>query len=155
MSEFDEFIAGITRSGAGLAVDADLRLVVTTATGDSTIARVTGSGQQVSVEAQRPDVLLAAVDRADVGRVADLLTAAGITVEVHGPRGPVVTLGAGTSNRVGRALTGSGGVAPTSQGAVRLVWASRRVRVTVGALRTAIAAVAIGRLRRAAGDRPD
>ena len=57
-------------------------------------------------------MLLAAVDRTHVGRVAELLTATGITVAVRGPRGPLVTMGAGTSNRLGRAVTGSDRVAP-------------------------------------------
>ena len=149
MSEFDEVVAGLTRAGAGLAVDTDLRLELTTPAGDSTSARVTGNGQQVDVEAERPGVLLAAMDRADVGRVAELLTAAGITVAVRGPHGPVVTLGAGTSNRLGRAFTGSGRVAPTPLGAVRLVWASRQVRTTVLALSAAVVVATVGRLRRA------
>ena len=148
MSEFEELVAGLTRAGAGLAVDTDLRLELTTPAGDSTTARVTGTGQQVSVEADRPEVLLAAMDRADVGRVAELLTAAGITVAVRGPDGPVVTLGAGASNRLGKAFTGSGRVAPTVRGAARLVWASRQIRVTVVALSAVAVVVAVGRLRR-------
>ena len=154
MAELDEFLAGLTagpRPGAaGLAVEADLRLELRNAAGSSTTARVTGNGQQVSVEAQRPEVLLAAVDRADVGRVAELLAATGVTVAVHGPQGPVVTLGAGTSNRLGRVVTGSGRVAPAPRGVVQLAWASRQVRTAVVALASAIVAVAaIGRLRRA------
>lgn len=147
MSEFEELLAGLTRGGAGLAVDTDLHLDLTTAAGDSTTARVTGNGQQVSVETDRPGVLLAAMDRADVGRVAELLTAAGITVAVRGPHGPVVTLGAGTSNRLGRLFTGSGRVAPTALGAVRLVWANRPVRATVVALSAAVVVATVGRLR--------
>jgi hypothetical protein len=153
VSELDEFMAGLAvmaeRGEAGLAVEADLYLELTTAAGASTTARVTGDGQRVKVEAQRPEVLLAAVDRADVGRVAELLTATGITVAVHGPHGPVATLGAGTSNRLGRAVTGSVRVAPAPRGAVRLVWANRQVRVTVVALSAAVVVAAVGHLRRA------
>lgn len=150
MAELDEFLAGLGRRAAGLAVETDLRLELTTAAGASTTARVTGNGQQVTVDAQRPEVFLAAVDRADVGRAAELLTATGITVAVHGPRGPVVTLGAGTSNRLGRVVTGSGRVAPTPLGALRVAWASRQVRAAVVALPAAVVVVAaIGRLRRA------
>ena len=154
MSEVDGFLAGLIaaseRDAAGLAVDADLRVELTTAAGESTTARVTGNGRQVRVEAQRPEVLLAAVDRKDVGRVADLLTATGITVAVNGPHGPVVTLGAGTSDRLGRMVTGSGRVAPAPRAAMRLAWASRPVRATVVALSAAIVVAAIGRRRRTA-----
>ena len=145
MAELDEFLAAVS---GRLAVDADLRLDVTTASRASTTARVTGHGQRVDVETGHPQVLLDAVDRADVGRVAELLTAGGITVAVRGPHGPVVTLGAGTSSRLGRAVTGSVRVAPTRSGAVRLVWTSRPVRVTVLALSAALAVAGIGRLRR-------
>jgi len=99
-------------------------------------------------------VLLAAVDRTHVGRVAELLTATGITVAVRGPRGPLVTLGAGTSNRLGRAVTGSDRVAPTPLGAVRLIGTGRRVRVALVALSAALVLVAAARLRNAGDDRP-
>lgn len=46
-------------------VDADLRLEVTTTTGESTTARATSSAQQVRVEAQRPEILHSVVDRTD------------------------------------------------------------------------------------------
>ena len=150
MSESDGFVAGLAvaleRGAAGLAVDADLRLELTTEAGASTTARVTGRGHQVSVEARRPEVLLAAVDRAQVGRVAELLTAAGITIAVRGPHGPVATLGAGTSDRLGRAVTGSDRVSVTPAAVLRLVAASRRVRTTVVAAIVVIAL--IGRLLR-------
>jgi len=99
-------------------------------------------------------VLLAAVDRTHVGRVGELLTAAGITVAVRGPRGPLVTLGAGTSNRLGRAVTGSDRVAPAPLGAVRLIGTGRRVRVALVALSAALVLVAAARLRNAGDDRP-
>ena len=99
-------------------------------------------------------MLLAAVDRTHVGRVAELLTAAAITVAVRGPRGPLVTLGAGTSNRLGRAVTGSDRVAPPPLGAVRLIGTGRRVRVALVALSAALVLVAAARLRNAGDDRP-
>jgi hypothetical protein len=132
---------------AGLAVDADLQMQVTTATGTSTAVHVTGNGQRVRVEAARPEVLLAAVSRADVGRAADLLAGAGITVAVHGPRGPVAALGAGTSDRFGRLATGSPRVALARSGAVRLVWASRPARVAVIALLGVLGVGIASRLR--------
>lgn len=147
MSDVDEILADLTDvpAAAGLAVDADLRLELTTAAGDSTTARVTGHGQRVRVETERPDVLLAAVDRTDVGRIAELLAATGISVAVHGPHGPVATLGAGTSNRFGRAITGSSRVAPDLRGALRLVWTDRAVRTASFAVPAALAALAAAR----------
>jgi hypothetical protein len=134
-------------AGSGLAVEADLRLEVTSTSGTTT-ARVTGHGQQVRVEAERPEVLLAAVSPADVGRVADLLAGAGITVAVRGPRGPVASLGAGTSDRFGRAVTGSRRVALARRGAVRLVWSSLPARrIVLAALVVLAAGTVIGRLR--------
>jgi hypothetical protein len=145
VAEVGEALDGLS---AALAVDADLRLQVTTAAGTTT-AHVTGYGQQVRVEAERPEVLLAAVDRADVGRAADLLAGAGISVVVRGPRGPVAALGAGTSDRFGRALTGSRRVAVDRRGAVGLVWSRRPVRTGVVAVLAALAAgTAIEWLRR-------
>lgn len=137
------------RDTAGLAVDADLQLELTTAAGASSTARVSGHGQQVRVQVERPGVLLAVLDRAEVGRAADLLAATGITLDVHGPHGRVATLGAGTSNRVGRVVTGSSRVAPVLGGAARLVWAGRPVRMSVVALSAVLVVLAaIGRLRR-------
>jgi hypothetical protein len=134
---------------AGLAVDADLRLELTSTAGTTT-ARVTGNGHRVRVEAERPEVLLAAVSRADVGRAADLLAGAGITVDVRGPHGPVASLGAGTSDRLGRAVTGSRRVAIAPRGAVPLVWAGRRARTSAVVLLVALAVgTAIGRRLRA------
>ena len=157
MSDLDEFFAELStppgRAAGGVAVDADLQVVLTTASGTSTTARITGGGQQVRIDAQRPEVLLGAVDRTGVGRVAELLAATGITVALHGPHGPVAALGAGTSDRLGRVITGSRRVAPAPLGAVRLVWAGLPARMTVAA-RPAVLAVsaaivvlaAIGRL---------
>lgn len=143
MSDLDAFLAGPRPAwgAAGLAVDADLRLELTVAAGVSTTARITGHGRQVRVQADRPDVLLAAVDRTDVGRAAELLAATGITVDVHGPHGPVATLGAGTANRFGRVLTGSRRVAIAPRGAARLVGASRSVRTVAAVVVSAVLVV--------------
>jgi len=121
--------------GATLDVEADLQVEVTSPSGESTTAHVTGSGKRLRVETGRPDVLFASVDRADVGRVADLLAFSGVTVSVVGPGGPVATLGAGTSSRLGRAVTGSSRVSPTA-GAARLA-------VTPGVLRAVAVAAAV------------
>lgn len=88
-------------------IEADLRLAVTTPDGRSTTAHAVGEGSTLRVETPRPDVLLAAVDRADVGPLADALDAAGISVSVSGPNGRVATIGSAASSRVGKLLTGS------------------------------------------------
>jgi hypothetical protein len=113
VSDLDAFFADLdTEAGpTSLAVDADLQMDLTTASGSSSTARVTGHGKQIRVDIQRPEVFLAAMERADIGRAADLLAATGMTVTVHGPDGPVATLGAGTSNRFGRVIPGSSRVA--------------------------------------------
>ena len=152
-SELDAVIAalaaGLAGDTAGLAVDADLRLELTTAAGASSTVRVTGHEQRVRVQVQRPGVLLAAVDRAEVSRAADLLAAVGVTLDVHGSHGRVATLGAGTSNRVGRAVTGSRRVAPVFTGAAPLVLAARPVRNSVIAVSAVLVVLAvIGRRQR-------
>jgi hypothetical protein len=88
-------------------IEADLRLAVTTPDGRSTTAHAVGDGSTLRVETPRPDVLLAALDRADVGPLADALDAAGISVSVSGPNGRVATIGSAASSRVGKLLTGS------------------------------------------------
>ncbi len=88
-------------------IEADLRLAVTTPDGRSTTAHAFGDGSTLRVETPRPDVLLAALDRADVGPLADALDAAGISVSVSGPNGRVATIGSAASSRVGKLLTGS------------------------------------------------
>jgi hypothetical protein len=152
VSELDEFFAALAvgpdHDAAGIAVDADLRVELTTAAGTSTTARVTGHGQRLRVETRRPDLLITSVDRVDVGRAAELLATAGITVDVRGPGGPVATLGAGTSNRVGRAITGSRRVSPSLGGALRLARATRLVRTTAVVLPVVAAVLAVVRMRR-------
>ena len=88
-----------------LQVDADLRLRVTASNGESTTARITGNGQVVRVDVERPDILFASVDNADVGRIADLLAEAGLAVHVEGPDGRAAVIGAGASSRIGKLVT--------------------------------------------------
>lgn len=149
MSDVDGFLAGLTpgRGADVLAVEVDLRWELTLATGGSTTARLTGHGQRMRVDAQRPEVLVAAVDRADVGRAAELLAATGIRVDVHGPHGPVATLGAGTTNRVGRALTGSPRVSVAPRAAARLAWADRSVRTAAAVVSAVLVVLAAARAR--------
>ena len=137
---------------AELDVTADLRLEITSPAGESTTARVTGRGRQVQVETERPDVVLAAVDRKDAGRVADLLAASGVTVSVVGPRGAIATLGAHTSSRVGQFLTGSTRVSATPLGVIRLGLGLRAVRVVAVAVPVAVVLTAVLRqARRSSG----
>jgi hypothetical protein len=141
-------LAGLA-AGGRLEVEADLRLRVTTERGDSTSAHVTGHGRELRVDVERPEVLLAAVDPRDVGQVADLLAASGVTVQVVGPDGPAATVGAGASSRLGKAVTGSANVAPVPRAAASLalsVPAVRRVlAVLVPAALAALAAVVLRR----------
>lgn len=96
------------RSGpANLDIEADVALVVTTPDGRSTTARAVGEGSRLRIETARPDVLLAAVDRAGVGPLADALDTAGISIHVDGPGGRVATIGSAGYSRLGRLLTGS------------------------------------------------
>jgi hypothetical protein len=148
VSELDEFFAGLD-GGAALAVDADLRVELTTASGTAGTALITGHGPRLRVQADRPEALLAAVDRAGAGRVAELLAATGITVTVDGPDGPLAVLGAGTSSRFGRLVTGSSRVAPVPRGALRLARSSRPVRLASLAVPAVLAVLAAVRwLRR-------
>ena len=51
--------------GGRVTVEADLRFSVRAPSGATTSGRVTGSGREVLVEVDRPDVLFAVADRAD------------------------------------------------------------------------------------------
>lgn len=152
MAELDDFFAdldtALARDTAVMTVDADLRLEVVNAAGVSSTARVTGHGQEIRVVAQRPDLLLSVVARDDVGRMAELLAAAGVTVTVDGPRGLVATLGAEASSWIGRAVTGSSRVAPDPLGALRLAMASGPARLAAFALPAVLAALGVARLLR-------
>lgn len=140
-------LAGLA-DGSQLEVEADLRLRVTTERGESTAAHVTGRGSELRVDVERPEVLLAAVDPRDVGQVADLLAASGVTVRVTGPDGPAATVGAGASSRLGRAVTGSRNVAPVPRAAASLVLGNPTVRRTSVVVLAGLAAALVAVLRR-------
>jgi hypothetical protein len=125
-----------------LDVSADLRMHVTAPTGETTGVHVTGSGNELHVEAEKPAVLFSAVAPDDVGRVAELLAAAGLVVRVTGPDGPVAVVGAGVSNRVGRAVTGSARVAPAPRAAARIAASTREFRTVAAGLLAVLVAVA-------------
>jgi hypothetical protein len=135
---FDDPVAALPP----LDVVADLTLHVTAPTGESTGVHVTGAGAEVHVEAERPAVLFSAVAPDDVGRVAELLAASGLVVRVTGPDGPVATVGAGVSNRLGRAVTGSGRVAPAPRAAARIAAGTRAFRTAAAGLVAVLLAVA-------------
>lgn len=88
-----------------IAVDADLSVDLDVGGRPVARARVTGTGAQVSVTVDHPDLLGA--DRRLVGQVADLLAGAGLTASVQGPGGAMARLGAEVSSRVGARATGS------------------------------------------------
>lgn len=134
---------------AALEVAADLRLVVTAPSGESTTARISGDGTTVHVVARRPEVLFSAVSPADVGRAADLLAASGLVAVVSGPRGLVATVGTGVHDRVGRAVTGSVRIALAPRAVLRVVAGTRAARVTAAVLALAV----LGRATRRCGGR--
>jgi hypothetical protein len=130
------------RGPAPLDVTADLTLHVTAPTGETTGVHVTGAGQEVHVEAERPAVLFSAVAPDDVGRAAELLAAAGLVVRVTGPDGAVATVGAGVDNRFGRAVTGSSRVAPAPRAAARIAVGTREFRSAAAGLVAVLLTVA-------------
>ncbi|MEI4274132.1 hypothetical protein TEK04_20600 [Klenkia sp. LSe6-5] len=114
-----------------LVVRADLAIAV----GD-VAARLTGDGSDLTLAATDPLALWRAVvgtpwptgarlrpGRVAVGRLADELAGRGVHLDVTGPHGRVVELGAGVSSPAGRALTGSAAVRP---GSARTVTATAR-----------------------------
>lgn len=123
-----------------LEVVADLTLDV-----DGVPAVLIGSGDHLVLDAADPGALWSAVTRAALpagvgrvdaaralGRLADGLREAGVRLDVRGPRGALVTLGAGVESATGRLSTGSSALRP---GGVRtlgpLVLADLRDRRTV------------------------
>jgi hypothetical protein len=126
-----------------LDVDADLRLHLTTSAGRSTTAQVSGAGRELRVDVQRPEVLLGEIDRTELGQLADLLAEAGITVQVVGPHGPAALIGAGSSSRFGKIVTGSSAVAPSLRGTAGIAAGTGAVRATAGVLAAALVVVVV------------
>lgn len=114
-----------------LRVVADLSIEV-----DGTSARLTSEGDRLLLTSSHPErvwaavvatALPAGVGRVDgpraVGRIADGLADAGLRLEVTGPRGSVVHLGAGVGSGWGRVLAGSAAVGPGKPAALAaLAW---------------------------------
>lgn len=135
-----------------LSVQADLTIEL-----DGDLARLTSDGSALTLEADHPErvwasilasALPAGVGDVDgpraVGRIADQLSDAGLSLEVTGPRGTVAHLGHGVRSRVGRVVTGSSKVQPGAPLAV-VALVSRRSRLVAGAA-VALGALALARL---------
>jgi len=140
-----------------IRVEADLTIDV-----DGTPARLASDGDRLVLSSAHPERVWAAVLSAAlpagigvmdgpraVGRVASELAAAGLRLEVTGPRGNVAQLGAGVQSRLGRMVTGSVAVAPGAPSAVAvLVWSRlprRGIAIAAVALSAAVAAVTLRR----------
>ncbi len=109
-----------------LSVSADLELLV-----DGRPAKLEGAGQHLVLTCEDPVHLWSTLShawlpaRADqvsgtraVGRAASALSDVGVTLDIAGPGGTVVRLGAGAHSRTGRLITGSAAVQPYSVRAV-------------------------------------
>lgn len=133
---------------------------------DGVPGTLTGSGGQLVLETADPRALWSAVTRTSLpagvgrvdtaralGRLADGMREAGVRLEVRGPRGRLVALGAGVRSVAGRVTTGSSALRPGGAGALGpLVLADLRrrpaVRAAAVALVVAAAALAVVRRRR-------
>ena len=152
----------MTGADRRLSITADLRVEVGGAR-----ASVTASGAHVTVHADSPVTLWSELNRAAlpssvgrmsgpraVGRAADLLQHNGLDVQIEGPEGVLVRLGAGVHSRWGRALTGSSAVQPVSVRSLRpiataAVLQSVPLRRSVGIAMIVAVAAAVGQRRRA------
>jgi hypothetical protein len=123
-----------------LSVQADLTIEV-----DGDVARLTADGSALTLTADHPErvwasvlasALPAGVGELDgpraVGRVADQLADAGLTLQVTGPRGTVADLGYGVRSRAGRVITGSAAVRPGAPGALVALVSRRSWAVAAG-----------------------
>ncbi len=150
-----------TTVGHVLSVVADLRLE----TAGQRIQLI-GDGQSLVLHTDHPLALLSAVNRTSlpsaislgrgrrsVAQAADTLSRAGLRVDVRGPAGMLVSMGAGAGSRSGRLLTGSPAV---TVGSAREVASSLANGLTLGrisvasctALAVAVTVFALRRRRR-------
>ena len=88
-------------------IDADLIIGVDAGSGGSANGRLTGTGHRFRFEVDRPDVFFAATSRPVLSAVAARMAEAGLSGEVHGPRGRVGGLDPNRTTRIGALLTGS------------------------------------------------
>ncbi len=147
-----------------LTVQADLRVEV-----DGAIGTVSGAGSTIVISTDEPmKFWSAATDSAlpgavgtmsgprAIGDVADALDAVGLRVEVVGPNGTLVRLGAPADSRLAEMLTGSRSVAFGSPRAVLPpIWSAVRQSsarpLLLGAAGVAAAAVTLAAVRRRRG----
>lgn len=119
-------VAGTEGPIRALSVSADLELLV-----DGRPAKLEGAGQHLVLTCEDPVHLWSTLShawlpaRADqvsgtraVGRAASALRDVGVTLDIAGPGGTLVRLGAGAHSRTGRLITGSPAVQPYSVRAV-------------------------------------
>ena len=142
-----------------IQVEADLTFEI-----DGTPARLTSEGDLLVLSSAYPErvwasvtsaALPAGIGRLDgvraVGQVASELAAAGLRLEVAGPRGELAYLGKGVRSRLGRVVTGSAAVAPGTPSAVAvLIWhrlPHRGAAIAALALGAVAVAVALRRSR--------
>jgi hypothetical protein len=92
-------------------IDADLIIDVDAGTGKSAVGRLTGSGHRFQFDVDRPGVFFAVTSRPVLSAVAARLAEAGLSAEVHGPRGRVGGMDPNRNSRMGALLTGSPHVA--------------------------------------------
>ena len=92
-------------------IDADLIIRVDAGSGGSANGRLTGTGHRFRFEVDRPGVFFAATSRPVLSAVAARMAEAGLSGEVHGPRGRVGGLDPNRTSRIGALLTGSPHVA--------------------------------------------
>jgi len=92
-------------------IDADLIIGVDAGSGESANGRLAGTGHRFRFEVDRPDVFFAATSRPVLSAVAARMAEAGLSAEVHGPRGRIGGLDPNRTSRIGALLTGSPHVA--------------------------------------------
>ena len=107
-------------TGQPLHVESDLTFSVDGPSGLST-GTVRASGSRVTVRSSHPVSMMEAVLGADGGgartpaaAVGDFLAGVGLTVDVIGPRGLVVTMGDGVESAIGALVSGTRRVRPGS-----------------------------------------
>jgi len=135
-------------------IDADLIIGVDAGSGESANGRLTGTGQRFRFEVDRPGVFFAATSRPVLSAVAARMAEAGLSGEVHGPRGRVGGLDPNRTSRIGALLTGSPHVAvdPAAWSVVARTVLLRRREITTWAfpLGFSVAGFVLLRLRRRA-----
>ncbi len=91
----------------GLALDADLEIEVDAGAAGHAVGRLTGTGRRLHLQVDHPEILAAATGRSVVAVVAAELARAGISAELHGPRGRIAHLDPRRTSRLGALVTGS------------------------------------------------